>query len=98
MRVLHIVNCAQDFYEPIYKAGLVGLLKNFLSNEDPDIRAKACSAIGNMCRHSSYFYSSLVRKHIFLHRLELYAFVANKILNFVTVLVAGSKQGDSARG
>lgn len=54
--------CAQDFYVPIDKAGLVGFLKNFLSNEDHDIRAKACSAIGNMCRHSSYFYSPLVRK------------------------------------
>jgi fused-like protein len=54
--------CAQDFYVPIDKGGLVGFLKNLLSNEDPDIRAKACSAIGNMCRHSSYFYSPLVRK------------------------------------
>ncbi len=45
---------------------MVGYLKNFLSNEDPDLRAKACSAIGNMCRHSSYFYSSLVRKY-FIH-------------------------------
>jgi fused len=54
--------CTQDFYEPIDKAGLVGFLKNFLSSEDSDIRAKACSAIGNMCRHSSNFYGSLVRK------------------------------------
>lgn len=35
-------------------------LKDFLSHEDPNIRAKACSALGNMCRHSSYFYGSLV--------------------------------------
>lgn len=36
-------------------------LKEFLAHEDPNIRAKACSALGNMCRHSSYFYGSLVR-------------------------------------
>jgi fused len=52
---------------PIDKAGLVVLLKNFLSNGDPDIRAKACSAIGNMCRHSSYFYGPLVRKYVYFH-------------------------------
>lgn len=52
---------------PIDKAGLVLLLKNFLSNGDPDIRAKACSAIGNMCRHSSYFYGPLVRKFVYFH-------------------------------
>jgi fused-like protein len=52
---------SQDFYEPIDKAGMVEFLKNFLSNEDPDIRAKACSAIGNMCRHSPYFYVPFVR-------------------------------------
>ncbi|KAF0888002.1 hypothetical protein E2562_006918 [Oryza meyeriana var. granulata] len=48
-----------DFYKPIDEAGIVGYLKNFLSNEDPDLRAKACSAIGNMCRYNPYFYSSL---------------------------------------
>lgn len=35
-------------------------LKEFLSHEDPNIRAKACSALGNMCRHSPYFYGALV--------------------------------------
>lgn len=94
-----VCDCAQDFYEPINKAGLVGFLKNFLSNEDPDIRAKACSAIGNMCRHNSYFYSSLVRKqNLFLCRKKLHAIVLDKILNSPVVLVTGGKQGSSARG
>ncbi|GJN33488.1 hypothetical protein PR202_gb22093 [Eleusine coracana subsp. coracana] len=59
MIVSDLARMSKDFYEPIDKAGLVGFLKNFLSSEDPDIRAKACSAIGNMCRHSSYFYGPL---------------------------------------
>lgn len=59
MIVSDLARMSKDFYEPIDKAGMVGFLKDFLSNEDPDIRAKACSAIGNMCRHSPYFYSPL---------------------------------------
>nr|CAB3455363.1 unnamed protein product [Digitaria exilis] len=57
MIVSDLARMSKDFYVPIDKAGLVGFLKNYLSSEDPDIRGKACSAIGNMCRHSSYFYS-----------------------------------------
>ncbi|KAL6637523.1 hypothetical protein ACP70R_025095 [Stipagrostis hirtigluma subsp. patula] len=49
MIVSDLARMSKDFYEPIDKAGLVGLFNNLLS-------AKACSAIGNMCRHSSYFY------------------------------------------
>ncbi|CAN6213297.1 unnamed protein product [Urochloa humidicola] len=64
MIISDLARMSKDFYEPIYKAGLVGFLKKFLSNEDPDIRAKACSAIGNMCRHNSYFYSSLAANKI----------------------------------
>ncbi|KAH9756109.1 serine/threonine-protein kinase TIO [Citrus sinensis] len=48
------------FYEYINGASMLEFLKDFLTHEDPNVRAKACSALGNMCRHSSYFYSSLV--------------------------------------
>uniref|UniRef100_A0A0D9XYY2 non-specific serine/threonine protein kinase n=1 Tax=Leersia perrieri TaxID=77586 RepID=A0A0D9XYY2_9ORYZ len=64
MIVSDLARMSKDFYEPIDKAGMVGYLKNFLSNEDPDLRAKACSAIGNMCRHSSYFYSPLASNKV----------------------------------
>lgn len=50
----------QGFYEYIKGASILEFLKGFLSHEDPNMRAKACSALGNMCRHSAYFYSSLV--------------------------------------
>lgn len=52
---------AQDFYEAIDQAGMLQFLKDFLNSDSADVRAKACSAIGNMCRHSCYFYNSLVR-------------------------------------
>lgn len=54
--------CLQAFYEHINRADLLEFMKNFLSHEDPNVRAKTCSAIGNMCRHSPYFYNLLVSK------------------------------------
>lgn len=50
----------QGFYEYINRASILEYMKEFLTHEDPNIRAKTCSALGNMCRHSSYFYSPLV--------------------------------------
>lgn len=52
----------QAFYEYINGASILEFLKEFLSHEDPNIRAKTCSALGNMCRHSPYFYASLVSR------------------------------------
>ncbi|XP_051116540.1 serine/threonine-protein kinase TIO isoform X2 [Andrographis paniculata] len=52
------------FYEYIDAADILEDLKHFLTHEDPNLRAKTCSAIGNMCRHSSYFYSSLSKHQI----------------------------------
>ncbi|KAL0452258.1 UNVERIFIED_CONTAM: Serine/threonine-protein kinase TIO [Sesamum latifolium] len=46
------------------KADILEDLKHFLTHEDPNLRAKTCSAIGNMCRHSSYFYNLLAKHHI----------------------------------
>ncbi|XP_058724039.1 serine/threonine-protein kinase TIO-like isoform X1 [Vicia villosa] len=54
----------KGFYEYIKGASVLEFLKSFLSHEDPNVRAKACSALGNMCRHSAFFYSSLARYQI----------------------------------
>ncbi|KAL8142701.1 hypothetical protein V2J09_015733 [Rumex salicifolius] len=47
------------YYDCINKANLLLFLKDFLNHEDPNVRAKACSAVGQMCRHGSYFYDQL---------------------------------------
>ncbi|PSS07240.1 Serine/threonine-protein kinase [Actinidia chinensis var. chinensis] len=52
------------FYEYINGADVLEFLKDFLTHEDPNVRAKACRAIGNMCWHSFYFYSSLAKHQI----------------------------------
>ncbi|OVA06997.1 Armadillo [Macleaya cordata] len=64
MIVSDLARMDKAFYEHLNRADLLESLKAFLSHEDPNVRAKACSAIGNMCRHSPYFYSSLARQHI----------------------------------
>ncbi|CAN1841816.1 Serine/threonine-protein kinase TIO, partial [Linum perenne] len=58
------------FYEHIDRASVLEILKDFLIHEDPNIRAKTCSALGNMCRHSSYFYSLLERHHIIARLID----------------------------
>ncbi|KAJ0234554.1 Serine/threonine-protein kinase TIO [Hirschfeldia incana] len=52
------------FYKYIGEASILQPLKEFLTHPDPNIRAKACSALGNMCRHNEYFYSSLAEHQI----------------------------------
>ncbi|KAJ3693415.1 hypothetical protein LUZ60_008895 [Juncus effusus] len=61
MIVSDLARMSKDFYELIDRAGILGFLKKFIMSVDPDIRAKSCSAIGNMCRHSHYFYDSLAK-------------------------------------
>ncbi|KAK8468159.1 hypothetical protein PHAVU_007G241300 [Phaseolus vulgaris] len=64
MIISDLARMDKGFYEYIKGATILEFLKDFLSHEDPNMRAKACSALGNMCRHSAYFYSSLVRHQI----------------------------------
>uniref|UniRef100_A0A1D1XU07 non-specific serine/threonine protein kinase n=1 Tax=Anthurium amnicola TaxID=1678845 RepID=A0A1D1XU07_9ARAE len=64
MIVSDLARMSKDFYEAIDKACLLEFLRDFLTHEEADMRAKACSAIGNMCRYSSYFYSSLAKYNI----------------------------------
>ncbi|KAL7596811.1 hypothetical protein Lser_V15G31130 [Lactuca serriola] len=52
------------FYEHIHGANILHLLKDFLTHQDPNVHAKACNVIGNMCRHSSYFYDLLAKHKI----------------------------------
>ncbi|KAM0954436.1 putative protein kinase ULK-Fused family [Dioscorea sansibarensis] len=59
MIVSDLARMSKDFYESIDKAGMLVFLKEYLIHEDADLRAKACSAIGNMCRHGPYFYGPL---------------------------------------
>ncbi|KAL6127345.1 hypothetical protein ACLB2K_075386 [Fragaria x ananassa] len=64
MIVSDLARMDKGFYEYINRDSLLEFFKGFLVHEDPSVRSKACSALGNMCRHSSYCYSSLARNQI----------------------------------
>ncbi|KAK7290480.1 hypothetical protein RIF29_04930 [Crotalaria pallida] len=64
MIISDLARMDKGFYEYIKGASILEFLKGFLSHEDPNIRAKACSALGNMCRHSAFFYIPLARHQI----------------------------------
>ncbi|XP_057788862.1 serine/threonine-protein kinase TIO isoform X1 [Salvia miltiorrhiza] len=64
MIVSDLARMDKKFYEYIDAADILEDLRRFLTHEDSNLRAKTCSAIGNMCRHSSYFYSLLAKHHI----------------------------------
>ncbi|KAF3341059.1 Serine/threonine-protein kinase TIO [Carex littledalei] len=64
MIISDLARMSKDFYEFIENAGLLEYLKEYLSSEDQEVRAKSCSAIGNMCRHNSFFYEPLAKNGI----------------------------------
>ncbi|KAL5564765.1 hypothetical protein UlMin_027929 [Ulmus minor] len=64
MIVSDLARMDKGFYEYINRASVLEHMKDFLTHEDSNVRAKTCSALGNMCRHSSYFYNSFARYQI----------------------------------
>ncbi|KAJ0015145.1 hypothetical protein Pint_21765 [Pistacia integerrima] len=64
MMVSDLARMDKGFYEYINGASMLEFLKEYLTHEDHNVRAKTCSALGNMCRHSSYFYTSLAKHQI----------------------------------
>lgn len=43
------------------RASIYAHIRKLLSHSDAGVRARVCNLIGNMCRHSHYFYSALDR-------------------------------------
>lgn len=50
----------QEFYEPIAAADIWNSMKVFMNHADANLRSKTCSVIGNLCRHTPFFYTALV--------------------------------------
>ncbi|BBN17969.1 fused [Marchantia polymorpha subsp. ruderalis] len=64
MTVSNLARLSKDFYEPIGQANIWEAMKVFMNHADPSLRSKACSVLGNMCRHTPYFYDALVEHDI----------------------------------
>ncbi|KAG2425226.1 hypothetical protein HYH02_015053 [Chlamydomonas schloesseri] len=48
-------------YEPLAKANIYANVRRLLSHPDAAVRSRCCNLVGNMCRHSAYFYGALER-------------------------------------
>ena len=57
-------------YEPISKAAILPHLQRLLAYSDAGVRARVCNLVGNMCRHSGFFYSSLERHGVLQALIE----------------------------
>ncbi|KAK8643326.1 hypothetical protein V6N13_012629 [Hibiscus sabdariffa] len=58
--ISHLARMDKKSCQFISGASILDNLRGFLTHEDPNIRSKSCNALGNMCRHSAYFYDSLI--------------------------------------
>ncbi|KNC52499.1 ULK protein kinase [Thecamonas trahens ATCC 50062] len=55
-----LARLSASYYPPILESGVVGEpLAHVLDHNDGEVRAKACNLLGNLCRHSGFFYAAL---------------------------------------
>ncbi len=59
--ISQLARMSKDYYEHIHLLNVYKDLKMLMSHKDPSIRAKVCNLIGNMCRHSAFFYKHLLQ-------------------------------------
>ncbi|CAM9140279.1 unnamed protein product, partial [Discosporangium mesarthrocarpum] len=57
--VSQLARASKENYPTIHTAGLHGQIRCLLGHADASVRAKACNLVGNLCRHSSFFYGTL---------------------------------------
>ena len=57
--VTQLARSSAEHYPAIHAANFYDDLVKLLRHEDDNVRAKTCNVIGNLCRHSSYFYPHL---------------------------------------
>lgn len=55
----HVARASPDNYGRLRAAGVDASLGPLLAHPEPTVRARACSLVGNLCRHSAFFYKSL---------------------------------------
>jgi fused len=58
--ISQLARISREFYEAIHNASVYNDLKCLIVHEDAGIRAKVCNLIGNLCRHTGYFYEKLL--------------------------------------
>ena len=57
----------KDCYGAIHKANLYDPLSAMLQHSDAQLRCRACTLIGNLCKHSDFFYEHLLASGVVPH-------------------------------
>jgi fused len=58
MVLSQLAKSSENRYELIAESNATAYLTKLLRHEDFNVRARAANALGNLCRHSDYFYTS----------------------------------------
>jgi fused-like protein len=59
-----LARLSKEYYPPIHEASLYDCLIALLRHSDAGVRSKTCNFIGNLCKHSSFFYEPLLQHHV----------------------------------
>ncbi|KAL0478209.1 serine/threonine-protein kinase TIO [Acrasis kona] len=57
--ISQLARISKDFYKDIAAADVCKYINDLLKHPDGGVRSKTCNLIGNMCRHSFFFYEAL---------------------------------------
>eukprot|EP00741_Cyanophora_paradoxa_P004992 tig00000842_g4839.t1 len=68
--ISQLARISKEHYEPIHKAELYQAFGRLLNHSDPGVRAKVCNLLGNLCRHSAFFYDALLRHNLLSDLIE----------------------------
>lgn len=60
--ISQLARLSQEHYEPIQRAGVCSHLRQLLVHAHAGVRARVCNLLGNICRHSPFFYGHLERQ------------------------------------
>lgn len=58
--ISQLARISKDFYQNIHDANIYNELKVLIVHKDAGIRSKVCNLIGNLCRHTGFFYEKLL--------------------------------------
>lgn len=58
--ISQLARLSKDNYELIHQASVYADLRRLIEHRDSNVRSKVCNLIGNICRHSAYFYDALL--------------------------------------
>ena len=68
--ISQLARISKEFYKPIHQANMYTELKNLIEHDDPNVRAKVCNLLGNLWRHTGFFYDKLLANGLIKAAIE----------------------------